>query len=1176
MTENNHSFPNISNSEPKLSELQKNLLSQLKSISELLPKIYLDILELHNTTLLKTRVNLVAHLMRELDSAIREELLGLLGLEEERSLPENEIKRAYDKIKKRFNEQKIKNNLRSKTMRELGDSLKRELDSAITDFIPNFKEKSGYKENICRILDNPQQRKLREEWISVGSQLPKLAHRKGIDDVRPFELISELWGRYENILFQVIGSSLIYHILNFLDRYLKKERPPQSKKEMHRLKKWLKNTVRQEYFFSRLRHIKWLQHLNEAGFFDPKNSPKPKPAENGEGYYTLLWEPLIYLEWVSANLQSDDYGVVEELMKIIDRIIEFRDQNKKRIKNYRNDFSIFKILNNIPSDCISPKHIEFIKQSLETDRSSLIRSQLAGGDFIKKLISEENKQLLVKLIDLVCSYVEVDKEKINFKYLEFHPLIEGYWFDKLIKENKNQIAKYASKEVAEVVIGKIEEIEGKKPNNFNALKIPRIGYNVQQRFIGEYERLLIDLLAECLLNFEEEELIDKTSQLLKNQLEVLKRVGLFLVNKKFDLLSRLFFDLDFNPLDGILEYESCPLLKNNVKKFSNDQIEKVISWIENMNFDYLDRIRSDSKETPSSILDMVFSIEKLTPEKKKQSIAYNKKRIYYALLSSNNPEIRKKYKEYNEINPSEIEDLGVPYKRAVSAGEKAPLDEFEIEKSSVKRLVSRMKEFKEKEFFDGQTVRGFSDMIKSDVEKKPSKYSDSLELFKDRDIDYAYLCGLVNGFIKASMKETKIDWDKILNFINIYIDEDFWSSGQTKKSDDKSVITRAYGSSAVYFNKEQLVREMAELVKEFLREKSVNRDMLPVAKKILLKLTCHEFSYQIGQGYLDLALNSTEGKILEAMVHYSLMHYKLAEKKWDEDIKGYFTRRIEDKKYIETHTIVGRYLRWFKILDSKWVESKFEEIFPLNEDDILSASFSGLLYQMSCEKNINLYKDIYVELKEKRIYQKILDLWEKTTEGLANDLCEQLWQFVCISYAEKWEEFVDGSLIKQLLVNPQTLNSVINYIQYMAGDSEQKYKERIKILWKFIFENNRNSKITGKLMLWLDIFDELDDELSAMCLEGAEFVERQGVHYVIQCLTKFTKSNCKQAGEILLKIVDNVVILSDYRKEDVIKIVEDLYKNKEKDLADLICNKYFKEQGFDFLREIGEKNQRQQ
>lgn len=94
------------------------------------------------------------------------------------------------------------------------------------------------------------------------------------------------------------------------------------------------------YFFHRVKDMKWFYPLKEKGFFLPEKIPQ---LESGD---FLFWNILDYLERVSEQVaQNIQYG--KELIDIIESIVQF-SLNKKRVNNYHIWWYCVKILNNLP------------------------------------------------------------------------------------------------------------------------------------------------------------------------------------------------------------------------------------------------------------------------------------------------------------------------------------------------------------------------------------------------------------------------------------------------------------------------------------------------------------------------------------------------------------------------------------------------------------------------------------------------------------------------------------------------------------------------------------------------------------------------------------------------------------------------------------------------------------
>ncbi|GAI01033.1 unnamed protein product, partial [marine sediment metagenome] len=110
-----------------------------------------------------------------------------------------------------------------------------------------------------------------------------------------------------------------------------------------------------------------------------------------------------------------------------------------------------------------------------------------------------------------------------------------------------------------------------------------------------------------------------------------------------------------------------------------------------------------------------------------------------------------------------------------------------------------------------------------------------------------------------------------------------------------------------------------------------------------------------------------------------------------------------------------------------------------------------------------------------------------------------------------------------------------------------------------------------ELHLWLDIIDEIDDEITPWVKLTAKYINVSFRDFeLVENLVKHVVKKPKNVGEIYIEML-NGGAYPDYKQEDIKTIVECLYSSGFKEYADTICNMYG-EVGYYFLRELYEKN----
>ena len=168
------------------------------------------------------------------------------------------------------------------------------------------------------------------------------------------------------------------------------------------------------YFFHRVKDLKWFYPFKQRGFFLPEKIPQ---SENGE---FLFWNILDYLERVSEQVvQNPQYG--KELIDIIYDIVQF-SQNKKQIVNYYIWRYCVKILNNLPTEVIK-KNLSIEKFRLWCSVWTKFSSAKAipitdiGGTLLSKFLGDDSTLLYAEtIIDAITDI------KLSGK---FHPLTKN-------------------------------------------------------------------------------------------------------------------------------------------------------------------------------------------------------------------------------------------------------------------------------------------------------------------------------------------------------------------------------------------------------------------------------------------------------------------------------------------------------------------------------------------------------------------------------------------------------------------------------------------------------------------------------------------------------------------------------------------------------------------------------
>ena len=1048
-----------------LNSKQSEIYRRLKEIGEEIAAFYLDGIRILNDESIQTKSNLLAHIAREIDGGFRD----IFSVDE----PPNICKLC-----------------------------KKPIDAI------------SHQKSICNALGVDEEDTFAKEWFETSNQFHRFAHRHGAyRKPRSIDDFQVIWSKYEEVLFKLIGS--YYRVLNRFDDLLKKDKP--TKHMINALPNLFKIRARQNYFFTNLDKIGWLKPLKDEGFFDPSNNPKPVQSPDGEGYMYPYWNALNYIERIASKSQEENINLIIDVIK---EIIDYREK-EQRIRNFRTDYQVFKIICALPSEKITKNHIDFIAEALISDFDNNLISSEIGTLLIPKLITDKNKDRLLELLDVVTRF-RFNEKSMTDKVIS---IVKEYWFADIVDKNNQMISTFCGLDLVRLLINRIHEINKADTYSFNVVQIPTIEDHQQHSFPEIYEAVLIRFLRNSLLLLDIKELKPIVKELIEDELIILNRLTFFLINQRYADLHEFLWSIKNNPIEYFeCKHELYELFRNHAKEFNSEEITRVIEWIEDIKFSQL--------------------------KKKEEGKALIRKEWYLALLASEDKKVIENYGKYNQLNPAPIEHVGFITWSETYYGNVSPLQEIELSQMTSKAIAEYLTNFKEQKGFKIPTAIGLAETFTKAVRHDPDKFSKKLGDYKEVKMIYRH--ALLDGFSQAWKDNKQFDWEKVLKYILNTLEEE----NKQQENDDTFDYNEWFKAQA------------CRLVEDGTRsdEHAFDEHLLPLAKKILLlinaKLSVRECD---SDDFVFFTINSTKGKLLSAMLNYSLRIARVEKKKeWDNDIQRIFFDELSKRSSLELHTLLGQYIQNFLYLNENWIKDNIYLIFPKDKPKYLQAALDGYFF------NTIVYNDSYQMLKNAGIYSALLEKWSENSKRIREEIVAQ----ICLAYAEGWESIkAENSLINILLKKNETYAEIINFFAKLKI-LKAKYKPKLKLLWSTLFDINKETdkSIIGKLTDWLGIFGELDDELYLWSKEGASNIKPYWETYrFIENLTKFAEKEPKKTGDLFWTLIKDAKHVSDYKKDDIIYIVNTLYQKGEKETANKVCNK-FGELGVNFLREIYDKN----
>jgi len=264
--------PNFSNQQQEQEQISRKLNSRVSPGAAAFWRDACRLMEME--PLLESTTHLVGHLLREIESSLRDVLM-----------PISEPSEQGANKKKPSGDEKHKAEI----------------------------------EAVLKVLEIPEISPVGQTWLSLPGRnnkygLHKRAHRKALDRPRPIDSeFREFWNKMQAVLDGVLDrfEAKYAKVFCLLDELAAKHEP--TKQDLEELCNSIPNSfATRRYFFDRLHSPGWLNKLQQEGFF--QNPPEPEEASEG-GEIRLLWPQSRYLVRMASQEPAIVLEIAQEILK---------------------------------------------------------------------------------------------------------------------------------------------------------------------------------------------------------------------------------------------------------------------------------------------------------------------------------------------------------------------------------------------------------------------------------------------------------------------------------------------------------------------------------------------------------------------------------------------------------------------------------------------------------------------------------------------------------------------------------------------------------------------------------------------------------------------------------------------------------------------------------------------
>ena len=645
-------------------------------------------------------------------------------------------------------------------------------------------------------------------------------------------------------------------------------------------------------------------------------------------------------------------------------------------------------------------------------------------------------------------------------------------------------------------------------------------------------KLLVGLLYKNLLvmDLNKKEYKKILSDMLVSKIEILVRIAVKIIGKNIEIKDLLFDEKLLIYLFENINEELADLLEKNCQKFTNEEIELLISGIESSFNDY----------------------------DKNLQFLYRKSWLN-KLKILNNSKIKELYDKYNSINSNENlvfqnEDIDVAFEEIKS---KSPVTEKEIIQfinKDITSLKNKLLEYENQKesFFDKKpSKKGLMESLKEVSYKNTKLIVNNLKRLVDIDEEYLYY--IFEGICKNN-KVSLYEINILIEFLEDKIkDAEIWNS---LENDYRLKLKRKI-SDVLYFifQREDLFEE--NLVKIY--------NILKICLRKLPKEKTEK------EDIVNFGLNSYKGNYLELLIKLNLKLKEIKSKNYNEVLS--FTKKylIYNSKDDVISYIIGYRIRSLIYLDKDWIEENKKIFFSRGNPSCFWNTMGAYLI-INSQLNENLYnfmKDEYkiaVELFKDGISKYQNRLIEHLVLGYFYYKDKKIFNLINIREEFILEKIIRFSIYYSGKFNQIKVVSIWKKILKAAFEQEYEgkiYIQSIGLISKF---NNINSTPLKEIINIISNNAKIDIT-DVICLEWInEYIkvnkkDNKNLKEVVNIIRKFTKK-----GK-LFKGFANIMIIE--------KLIVALYENGMKDEADDICDDYIRKNNLEFSRlylECNKKN----
>lgn len=794
---------------------------------------------------------------------------------------------------------------------------------------------------VLKALEIPETEPVAQAWLQLTGKentygLAARAHRDALARPRPLdEEFRQFWTSMEGILDIILErfESRYLESHHLLDELLSRTSP--TREDAKRLRLHVPNNlVAFGYFFDRITSPAWLEPLRAEGFFKHPPEPDPDHAKGTVGF--PQWPESRYLARM-ASLAP------EATLKII---LEMPDTENVRVHEDLADAALA-----MPAE-LAAKLVPKAKTWIESPYQMVLPEKL--GALVTYLARGGQMEVALELARVLLAVLpdpRVEEETGPEQAQRLLPLprarFDLYEYEQILKTNVPDLVATSGDRGLTLLCDLLDEAiclshrrtekeEPEESEDFSYIWRRAIEDHPQNQPHGPRE-LLVSAVRDAAeqLARGDPSMVSALVHILENRprpWRVLQRIALHLLRifpqAASELISQHLTDRTLFDTLG-LRYEYTRLLKDQFGRLSPEDQTRILSWIE---------------EGPD-LEDVKLAQERLTGRAltEDDAILYAKRwrRDWFARFGSALPaEWRNRYEELlAELGPIDHPDF--PSYITSWVGPTSPKSTGDLHSMSVEDTVAFLKTWQPSSDRLSPSPEGLGRILAAEVASSPQRFAAAISQF--RGLDPTYVRYLISGLRDAVKQSVPFPWPQVLDICHWVIEQPREIPGRESEYADLDpgwVWTRKAIADLLASGFEPGPAEIPFKLRTSAWEtlKVVAEDPDPTPEDDARFETS-------SRDPATVSINTTRGEAMHAVVRYALWIRRHLEQAVDgkERITRGFDEMPEVREVLDRHldprhdpsrAIRSVYGQWFPqlvLLDPQWVTQNVPKIFPADE-----------------------------------------------------------------------------------------------------------------------------------------------------------------------------------------------------------------------------------------------------